>query len=128
MGTWGTKLYEDDIAIDVKEEYTEKLKNGLKNEEALEQIIDEYKSTIEDSDEAPVFWLALADTMWKLGRLTEKVKKEAKKNIKLNLKNWKQEVSKEEYKKRETELQKLMEKLNSNMPKEKNFIKKQLKR
>lgn len=127
MGAWGTKLYEDDLALDVKEEYTEKLKNGLKNEDALGQILEEYKSSIEDSDEAPIFWLALADTMWKLGRLTERVKKEAIKNIKLNLRYWKQATNTKEYESRQKELEKLKEKLNSKMPEEVKFIKKSTK-
>lgn len=105
MGIWGAKLYEDDLALDIKDEYIEKLKQGKSDEEALKEIIEENTEVIEDEDEGPVFWLALADTMWKKGRLTEKVKKEALLGIEKNLKQWKEEASSKEYAQRKRELE-----------------------
>ena len=62
----------------------------------------------------------LADTMWKVGRLTKTVKEKAMKEIErgTNLKYWEEEGIKGEYRTRERELQKLKEKLNSPMPEE----------
>ena len=74
MGTWGAKLYQDDLALDIKEDYIEKLKSGKTNEEALNEILEMYEESIEDEEEGPIFWLVLADTMWKVGRLTKTVK------------------------------------------------------
>jgi hypothetical protein len=37
----------------------------------------EYRSSLSDSNEAPVFWLALAVTGWRLGRLDEDVRQKA---------------------------------------------------
>lgn len=48
MGTWGTNLYENDLALDLKEEYIEKLKKGIENKEALEQIKQEAYKRIEE--------------------------------------------------------------------------------
>ena len=104
MGVFGVKIYEDDIALDVKEEYLEKLKKGIEDEIALKEIIKEYKDYISDIDDGPVFWIALADTMWNEGRLTEEVKKEALNAIDKNLIRWKDEVDEKEYKLREREL------------------------
>ena len=35
MGTWGTRLYDDDIALDVKETYQMKIEEGKNKEENL---------------------------------------------------------------------------------------------
>ena len=77
MGIWGTKLYQDDLALDVKEEYIGKIERGLSNQKALEEIIKENEEYLEDDVEKTVFWLVLADTMWRTGRLTQKVKERA---------------------------------------------------
>ena len=120
MGTWGAKLYQDDLALDIKEDYIEKLKSGKTNEEALNEILEMYEESIEDEEEGPIFWLVLADTMWKVGRLTKEVKEKAIQEIErgTNLKYWEEEGTKGEYRTRERELQKLKEKLNSPMPEE----------
>ena len=120
MGTWGAKLYQDDLALDIKEDYIEKLKSGKTNEEALKEILEMYEESIKDEEEGPIFWLVLADTMWKVGRLTKEVKEKAIQEIErgTNLKYWEEEGTKGEYRTRERELQKLKEKLNSPMPEE----------
>lgn len=117
MGVFGVKIYEDDLALDVKEGYLDKLKKGIKDEVALKEIIKEYKDYINDIDDGPVFWIALANTMWKVGRLTEKVKKEALNAIDKNLIKWKRETDEKEYKLREKELLKFKDKINKEMPK-----------
>lgn len=45
MGIWGAKLYQDNLAIDIKEEYIGKLERGLDNQKALEEVIKENKNT-----------------------------------------------------------------------------------
>ncbi len=77
MGAWGTKLYQDDVAQDVKEQYKELLKKGKSNEEATRQVLDEYRPMLNDIDDGPVFWFALAETQWSLGRLLPEVKEQA---------------------------------------------------
>lgn len=77
MGKWGNKLYEDDIALDVKELYIDQLKRGKTNEEATEIIISENQDIILDYDDGPVFWYALADIQWSYGRLLPLVKEKA---------------------------------------------------
>ena len=37
MGAWGVKIYQDDVACDVKEEYVEALRKGISNEEITEK-------------------------------------------------------------------------------------------
>ena len=77
MGTWGNKLYEDDDAQDARDVYTNLLSKGLDGPEATDQFLKMFKDSLDDSDDGPIVWFVLADTQWKLGRLEERVKKEA---------------------------------------------------
>ena len=121
MGTWGTKIYEDDTASDVKEEYIDLLKQGIENEEATNRLIEGYDT--EDEEEGPIFWFALANIQWEYGRLLENVKKQALYYIEsgIELERW--EEDKKLYEKRKEVLKELEEKLNSPMPKEKRIVK-----
>ena len=74
MGTWGHKLYDDDITNDVRESYITILKETSDNESTLKQVLDDYAKYMDCPDDGPLFWFALADTMWDYGRLTEVVK------------------------------------------------------
>ena len=125
MGIWGPKMYEDDLAQDIKENYKTLLQNGKTNEEAINEILSSYEEEKKDIDEGPVFWMVFADTLWNYGRLTDEIKGKAIKEIELgnNLNRWKEEGTLKEYKIRERELEKLKEKLNMPMPKEKKIIK-----
>jgi len=51
MGTWGTKLYQNDIGIDVKDDYKMKLMQGKTDEESLEELLCEYSGVQDDDDE-----------------------------------------------------------------------------
>ena len=122
MGTWGPKLYEDDLAEDIKNEYEELLEKGKNNKEAIEDIYQIYKEEIEDSDEKSVFWMVLADILYKNKNLTKFVKEKALKEIELgeNLERWKNEASEEDYIIRKKEIEKLKKKLVSYQECEKN--------
>lgn len=74
MGAWGTKLYENDTTCDVRDEYIEKIKRGKNSEEATNEMIAENQDVFSYPDEEALFWLALADTQWKYGRLLQNVK------------------------------------------------------
>ena len=69
MGVWGTAIFQDDTASDIREEYKDHLGNGLAGPEATKRILAEYKSSLDDPHEAPVVWIALAAVQWKHGRL-----------------------------------------------------------
>jgi len=77
MGTWGTALYSNDTTLDVKETYMKYLEDQLTNQEAYEKILATFDELMGDTDEEPLFWYALADTQWKVGRLTEEVRQKA---------------------------------------------------
>ena len=65
MGTWGIALFSDDLAADVRDDFKELLGDGYSPAEATDILIRQYKDVLDDEDESPVFWLALAATQWK---------------------------------------------------------------
>ena len=78
MGVWGTAIFSDDNASDIRDEYRTLLGDGISGPEATDRLIQEWQPSIgRDPDLAAVFWLALAVTQWKCGRLEERVKREA---------------------------------------------------
>ncbi len=93
MGAWGPALYSDDIADDVRSEYKDILRKGKTDADALKELLNENREILEDPDDGPVFWFALADTMWKLGRLDPIVKEKALYYLNEggNLRRWEEE-------------------------------------
>jgi len=77
MGAWDTKLYGNDTACDVRDTYMNLLMEQLSNQEAYNKTFEMYKELMGDEDEEPLFWYALAETQWKIGRLTPDVKHKA---------------------------------------------------
>jgi len=77
MGTWGVAIFSDDLAADLRSDFRDLIGDGLTATEATERLLAEYASSVEDSDEMPVFWIALAITQWKLGRLEDRTKQMA---------------------------------------------------
>lgn len=125
MGAWGVKLNQNDIAEDVRTSYKEKLQNGISNEEATQQLLDEYEGVLDDIDDGPNFWFVLADQQWKLGRLLPSVKERALSWIESGeeLKLWYEESQKLGDARKKV-LQKLKDQLNSPQPPEKRISKK----
>ena len=76
MGFWGTSLYANDCACDVRDGYLRLLQMKYSNEDAYLEMLKEFAEYI-GSEEEPLFWYALADTQWKNGRLTPEVKEKA---------------------------------------------------
>ena len=77
MGAWGTSLYANDCAGDIRGDYVDKLKRGKTNLEATRELLAENQEILADPEEAPLFWFALADTQWNYGRLLPEVKEKA---------------------------------------------------
>lgn len=77
MGTWGTDLYSDDIACEVRDEYLDALKVGLTGPEAANQVLLRRGLALENRQIACGVYFALAETAWKYGRLTEEVRSAA---------------------------------------------------
>ena len=74
MGAWGTSLYANDSASDIRGDYVDRLRQGQSNEEVTQELIKMNQDIMGDVEEEPLFWFALADTQWNYGRLLPKVK------------------------------------------------------
>jgi len=74
MGAWGTSIYSNDTACDVRNTYMDYLREQLSNQEAYAKTIKAFSECLECKEEAPLLWFSLADTQWKVGRLTPDVK------------------------------------------------------
>ena len=120
MGTWGTGLYSNDSACDIRGDYIDKLKRGKTNDEATQELINSNRDIMGDVEEEPLFWFALADTQWNLGRLLPEVKEQALAWLDKggDLAVW-QEENPELAVTREKVLRELQQKLNSPQPPEK---------
>jgi hypothetical protein len=91
MGAWGTAVFSDDTACDIRDSYLDLLGDGLSGREAMLALQREWSDTLADPEEATVFWLALAACQWKCGRLEPEVLNRALNAIDsgANLARWK---------------------------------------
>ncbi len=85
MGAWGKKFYENDDTCDIRDSYLSQLKECETDEEAYFKTLEQMREYLENEDDALIFWAALADTQWNMGRLREDVKAEAEVRIKRSL-------------------------------------------
>jgi hypothetical protein len=111
MGTWGINLYQDDVALDVRDEYLNRLRIGMNNKGATDAILNSYESENENDEDTVIMYLALADTQSKYGRLLPQIKKQALKyiNNNIDLERWIED--KKKYEKRKKVLDELKERL-----------------
>ncbi|MDH5507365.1 MAG: Imm26 family immunity protein [Anaerolineae bacterium] len=77
MGTWGVGIFEDDMACDIRDQYTDLIESGVEEPEASRQVIQAWENELSDQDIYPVFWLALAAVQLELQRLDDHVKTQA---------------------------------------------------
>ncbi|HEV2135210.1 MAG TPA: DUF4259 domain-containing protein [Terracidiphilus sp.] len=117
MGAWGTGIFQNDTANDIRDEYRDHIGNGLSGPEATARVLKNYASSLADPDEAGVVWLALAATQWLCGRLEPEALEKALAVIDSgsDLERWKS-ASNADYLKRRAALEKLRVQLTSPQP------------
>ena len=62
MGTFGVKILDDDLALDVQSFYLDQLREGKSGPAATRALLKHMKEEFADEDDAPVAWMALAHT------------------------------------------------------------------
>lgn len=77
MGAWGPGLFQDDTACDVRDEFLDLIGDGQSTEEATAALEGRWGTPQFDPDDASVFWIALAATQARYGRLLPHVKDRA---------------------------------------------------
>lgn len=119
MSTWGPGLYQDDLAKDVQDHYKDQLHRGKAGATVTQELEAQYQEALSDAEDAPIFWFALADTQWNLGRLEETVKIQALKYLEsgIDLRRWNADPA--GFRKRTQVLEALRKKLLSAQPPEK---------
>jgi hypothetical protein len=107
----------------VRDDYRDYVGEGLSGPEATDRLLKEWRDTLLDPEDGPVFWLALAATQWKCGRLESRVQERALDVIGsgANLRRWADDPKL--YKKRQAVLAKLEKQLRSPQPPKKRLPK-----
>jgi hypothetical protein len=82
VGVWGTAIFSDDNASDVRDDYRRMVGDGLSGPEATDRLLGTWMSSMANgAGLAATFWLALAVTQWNCGRLEDRVRNEALRSI-----------------------------------------------
>lgn len=120
MGAWGTAIFSDDTAADVRGEWRDAILEGLSPEEATARIETTFSDTLSDRDDAIIFWLALAAAQMETGRLLEGVRDRALAIIDAggDIERWREE-DESLARQRDRVLQRLAQKLRGSQPKPK---------
>lgn len=90
MGTTSAALFSDDVACDVRDEFIEMFSTCVDATAVTKALIRSWSDSIQDVEDGPIFWLALAATQWKYGCLGEEVRARALQVVDgdLDLKRW----------------------------------------
>lgn len=120
MSAWGTAIFSDDTAADTRDTFTDFIAEGLTPAQATDRLIADSADLLDEEDDAGIFWLALAATQWRLGRLVDSVRDRAIEVIDsgADLRRW-QDNPKAEINQRKKHLVKLREQLLTPQPKPK---------
>jgi hypothetical protein len=75
VGVWGTDLFSDDLACDIRDHYRELLEDGIEDGAATRLILEKFRAYLEESE--GIALLAFAVTQSKLGRLDPDIRDRA---------------------------------------------------
>lgn len=112
MGSWGYKLFEDDVALDARSIFEDALEKNKDVMRATKEVLHTFKQALDDQDEGPTIFFALAALQMEQGILEfwlkDKVLEIIEKGDGLDV--WR-EAGEKEVAKRMKELEKLKEKI-----------------
>ena len=112
MGAWGVGLFEDDVAADVRAAWEESIVGGRSPAETTAGLIDGLGSAfIDDVDDGPVFWIALAALQLEADALDPGVAQRAAAAIPVNMERWRGEADPNEAARREQLLDDLLDRV-----------------
>lgn len=81
MGAWGYGIRQDDFVCDVIGAFEDLLKAGTSVADATEAVKSQFHAAIQDADDGPLFWIALADMQWTYGGLDASVLERVKSDL-----------------------------------------------
>jgi hypothetical protein len=77
LGAWGTAIFADDTASDVRDEWREAVLAGLTPQDATDRVLESFDEYLEDAETEKLFWMALAAAQVETGRLLPLVRDRA---------------------------------------------------
>ena len=77
VGAWGTGIFSDDLAADVRAEWRNALLEGRGAQDITRDLVAKYEVATADPDESIVLWLALAAAQMETGRLDPAIRDRA---------------------------------------------------
>jgi hypothetical protein len=81
MGVDGVGLFQDDVAMDVCAAFDDALERGLTPGQAADSVLADPPWPLDDTDDGPVTWLALAALLLREGALRDDVRDQAQQVI-----------------------------------------------
>lgn len=121
MSTWGTGLWDNDTASDIKNEIKKCLKYSHDDDDAIKKFYALNEQLLSDSDDGPIAVMVLAMQMWNYGRLTNELKAKAHKAAEAHMLNIQAENDTSFNSKHKKAVEKYLEKLDSPQPPIKNI-------
>ncbi len=73
MGSWGFGVEQDDFVRDVLGEFDDRLKRGATIGSATQAVLVQFADAVDDTDDGPLLWLALARAQWRYGEASADV-------------------------------------------------------
>lgn len=77
MGAWGSGIFEDDVACDVRIQFRHAIEDGKSPSAARTAVLKTWKRALKDPDDGPTIWLALAATQLQCKCLEKQVRDKA---------------------------------------------------
>lgn len=116
MGTWGTKLEQDDKFLDTYQDFFDEYNHGYSVAKITEKLLQqaEIDDILEDDEDTHPFWFALAKAQWECGALQEAVFEKVKQiiNSGADIEEWEsRNASDKDLKAREKVLQNFLKKI-----------------
>lgn len=95
MGAWGYDIFDDDVAADVRVEFEGALETGASVAHATAVVLREWADAMDDPDDGPIVWLALAALQLDRNELQSNVRDHALAVIDggENLRRWEEEAT-----------------------------------
>lgn len=75
MGVWGLDIFDDDLAQDIKAEFEGYLDEGMDESDAVEEVLTNNESLLEDSQDMGTYILAIASLAAENNVVNKRVKR-----------------------------------------------------
>ena len=88
MGAWGLGIFDDDAACDVRGIFEDAIAEGQDVNAATQLVLEEFGEAVDDVEDGPVIWLALASLQLEQRKLHANIRQQALAAINPNLERW----------------------------------------